>query len=523
VSSADTSIVYNGSPLTDGAKYHLRIRVSNGTSWGSWRPGWFLVRTIPFTINVPSTIRFIQEALHWAVDGDTVLVADGEYVGDDNWDIDFQGKGVLLMSENGPETTIINCTGSLTRDSRGFVFTGGEDSTTIVRGFTILNGYAYQGGAIYCVGASPAFVDCIIDSSTANTFGGGVYCDNSSPSFTDCVFRNNESIYNGGAIYCANSSSLQLTDCTLSDNRSGSESPVISGSGAGICCIGSNLQMVGCDVVANWAMNGSAGAWCQESSVSIHGCMFLDNVSYFWVDFPQEYPLGGALGLGDCPPSSIDSSLFAGNSCGLNGGALGYSNSTGTVTSCTFTHNFCDSSGSAIGGLGEGSTVAVENSIIAFNPGSVAVGLVGDIALVCCDVYGNGGDWVGGIAGQQGTNGNFSENPTFCGALNGRFALGEGSPCLPDGNSCGVLVGMLGLGCSYFCGDVDHSEGVDIDDVVYLVNYIFMDGEPPAPMEVGDVDCSGSVDIDDVVWLIAYIFSGGNAPCDTDGDGLPDC
>lgn len=39
----------------------------------------------------------------------------------------------------------------------------------------------------------------------------------------------------------------------------------------------------------------------------------------------------------------------------------------------------------------------------------------------------------------------------------------------------------------------------------------------------GDADCSGGVDIDDVVYLIAYIFSGGPAPCDTDGDGVPDC
>ena len=39
----------------------------------------------------------------------------------------------------------------------------------------------------------------------------------------------------------------------------------------------------------------------------------------------------------------------------------------------------------------------------------------------------------------------------------------------------------------------------------------------------GDSDCSGDVDIDDVVYLIAYIFSGGPAPCDTDGDSVPDC
>jgi hypothetical protein len=73
------------------------------------------------------------------------------------------------------------------------------------------------------------------------------------------------------------------------------------------------------------------------------------------------------------------------------------------------------------------------------------------------------------------------------------------------------------------CGDADTSGEVDIDDVVYLINYIFADGPAPHPVESGDADCSGDVDIDDVVYLIAYIFSGGNAPCDIDGDEVPDC
>jgi hypothetical protein len=78
-------------------------------------------------------------------------------------------------------------------------------------------------------------------------------------------------------------------------------------------------------------------------------------------------------------------------------------------------------------------------------------------------------------------------------------------------------------GEGWICGDADASGGVDIDDVVYLIAFIFSSGPPPQPYLSGDVDCSGAVDIDDVVWLIAYIFSGGNAPCDTDGDGVPDC
>jgi hypothetical protein len=81
----------------------------------------------------------------------------------------------------------------------------------------------------------------------------------------------------------------------------------------------------------------------------------------------------------------------------------------------------------------------------------------------------------------------------------------------------------IGNACGYICGDADSSGEVDIDDVVFLIGYIFGSGSPPDPLEAGDADCSGGVDIDDVVYLINYIFSGGNAPCDTDGDGMPDC
>jgi CubicO group peptidase (beta-lactamase class C family) len=75
----------------------------------------------------------------------------------------------------------------------------------------------------------------------------------------------------------------------------------------------------------------------------------------------------------------------------------------------------------------------------------------------------------------------------------------------------------------YLCGNADGSGGVDIDDVVFLINYIFASGPEPDPLETGDADCSGDVDIDDVVFLISYIFSGGNEPCDSDGDTVPDC
>jgi hypothetical protein len=76
------------------------------------------------------------------------------------------------------------------------------------------------------------------------------------------------------------------------------------------------------------------------------------------------------------------------------------------------------------------------------------------------------------------------------------------------------------------CGDANLSGAVDIDDPIYLVNYVFLFGPAPNPILKSDCDCSGGdvpVDIDDIVHLMDYIFRGGPAPCDTDGDGVPDC
>jgi len=66
---------------------------------------------------------------------------------------------------------------------------------------------------------------------------------------------------------------------------------------------------------------------------------------------------------------------------------------------------------------------------------------------------------------------------------------------------------------TYVPGDADGSGEVDIDDVVFLIHYIFSGGTAPDPLEAGDPDCSGAIDIDDVVYLISYIFTSGPAPC----------
>ncbi len=75
----------------------------------------------------------------------------------------------------------------------------------------------------------------------------------------------------------------------------------------------------------------------------------------------------------------------------------------------------------------------------------------------------------------------------------------------------------------WLCGDADGSGGVDIDDAVYLIQYIFNSGPDPEPIASGNADCAADVDIDDVVYLIQFIFLGGPYPCDPIQGQGPDC
>jgi hypothetical protein len=75
----------------------------------------------------------------------------------------------------------------------------------------------------------------------------------------------------------------------------------------------------------------------------------------------------------------------------------------------------------------------------------------------------------------------------------------------------------------YICGDATGDETVNVSDAVYIINYVFVGGAAPVPLESGDADCSGTVNVSDAVYIINYVFVGGNDPCDTDGNGLPDC
>jgi hypothetical protein len=64
------------------------------------------------------------------------------------------------------------------------------------------------------------------------------------------------------------------------------------------------------------------------------------------------------------------------------------------------------------------------------------------------------------------------------------------------------------------CGDVNGDGKVNVNDIVYLINYLFVPNSPPPPwpMKRADVNNDGKVDVNDVVYLINWLFVPGSPP-----------
>ena len=62
------------------------------------------------------------------------------------------------------------------------------------------------------------------------------------------------------------------------------------------------------------------------------------------------------------------------------------------------------------------------------------------------------------------------------------------------------------------CGDANGDGVTNSADIVYLINYLFKNGQAPDPLWVGDCNCDQVINSSDVVYLINYLFKGGPVP-----------
>jgi len=271
--------------------------------------------------NVPGSLRAAITIANTNGEDDTINLPAGTYIlsgeagEDDNisGDLDINTIHTITIIGDVAETTFI-------------------DGNQVDRVIHIHNGVISIFGITFQNGKSQTL---IVDSGEN---GGGIY-NNGSLTLTDCVITNNRSgsggIYNliarpggyGGGIY--NCGSLTITNCTISDNHTGSGVPAtdigsIGGNGGGISNSGT-LSLTNCTIKNNTIGNGGGG---------------LSGISG-----------GGGGGIHNCGDSTLTDCTIKNNKAGKGGGGFssGYGGNGGgilntgeasaTLKNCTISNN----------------------------------------------------------------------------------------------------------------------------------------------------------------------------------------
>jgi hypothetical protein len=429
--------------------------------------------SIQYAISRPTTVN-----------GDSVLVAPGTYLEN----VDFLGKAIRVASTAGRAATTIDA------NNVGTVvtFATGESASSVLTGFTLRRGkgpvhsFYRIGGGILCNGASPTLVDLEIRDNTAQ-WGCGMYLASSSAHVSLCTIENNltpdvSDVY-GVGVYSAYNASPVFETCTIAHNKPGTAihgggifgggtfhnctiTDNLAFTGGGACASGSSLTFIGCSITNNRTGSNTSDAaegggvegpalltdctitgnhgWLNGGGVfncTLHGCEVAHNtVDYIQGTGPSGHG-GGACAsvLVDCNVhDNAALSQFTQFQPSSGGGISG-----GSATRCRIWNN------SAATGAGVEST-QLENCTVtannAANPGGGYTFFSGPVNSIHNSIVWNNlpddidpthptptVSYSDVTAGAVGT-GNIALDPLFFAPGSGDFHLMAGSPCIDSGD-----------------------------------------------------------------------------------------
>ena len=195
-------------------------------------------------VNVPDDFETIQGGIDASEDGDTVLVQPGIY----RENINLRGSSIALIGR--PENpAMVTINGS--ENGSVVTYAQGEDTSSVLVGFTIRNGQAESaGGGILVWGSNPSLRDIIVEDNTAPDCGGGIVIRGDSRVKLERALVQSNHSAGGGGIGCLDGSVLIASDVEI--HRCGA----LSGAGISVC----------------------------DASVELH------RVNITWAPFEEDYP-----------------------------------------------------------------------------------------------------------------------------------------------------------------------------------------------------------------------------------------
>jgi hypothetical protein len=252
-------------------------------------------------ITVPTDYGTLQTAIDSSADGDTVVALPGTYYEN----INFRGKKIMLTSlfylSNDTtfiSSTIINGSQPLQADTGSCVLIiSGEDSTTVLQGFTITGGSGTkwldehgagtyrEGGGILIQYSSPVIrYNVIINNSATNTTGvsgaggGGLRIGDCNPKILNNVISYNQGRYGPGIV-------LNYTGCVIKNNLIAYNFGGQSYNGGGAVWANSNPLSGNPKIIenntifSNHATTGTGGILSMGSSVIVRNNILWRNTS----------------------------------------------------------------------------------------------------------------------------------------------------------------------------------------------------------------------------------------------------
>jgi len=462
------------------------------------------------TITVPGDYGSIQDAIINADTGDTVLCQPDTYT-----PVDFMGKAITVDCDGSPGSCIIDCDLE-GPENYGAVFSTGEGSNSLLRGFTIRDcGYA----AILCGSpingdiaasvpsgpGSPTITNCTMISNNGNECSGGIDSYNSSPTLVNCDINHNVGNTAGGA--CFYGGSPTITGGSVSYNTSwgvggiyNGQSPdslTMTGVGVsynsghkvgGILCEDASPTLTGCTISYNSLFMGGSKS-TSRGAAQIGGLHYTGGVAFMGgsptitggtVSFNTGWDVGGIFASD--ANIEIESSALNGGGLTLSGAVVTYNSGghTGgietwdaspTISDCNISYNWawgCCSLYHTGGVALYGGSPTINGGNVSFNSAEGVGGIycedsVASPTLSGVTVNDNSAEQVGGIAFAESAGtvtdctitGN-SGNPIFEGGAGGVAVYG---PELEPVSIAAAAVGDVEITRSYITGNTGESGG----------------------------------------------------------------